>query len=239
MLTVTSKRHGGFTLVELLVGMVIGMTVLAAITQIMVSSNSTNLDTLRMVRFNQEMRSVMNLMTSDIRRAGFNAYAVSQVGQGTTMANPFGGLSVDDVAISTASPGPLSGGCIRYGYDDSSNAATNADGVLNGNEQYGFKLNGGAVQRHTTATACADAGWQALTDTSNLTVTALTFTLQDNLVCQGTAPNAFNGIHDQTVTITFTATSPLVTGLARTLTETVHVRNNRYQYFAAGDCAPT
>lgn len=239
MFTSMGKQCNGFTLVELLVGMVIGVTVMAAITQIMVSSNNTNLDTLRMVRFNQEMRSVMNLMASDIRRGGFNAYAVSQIGQGTTAANPFGGLSIDDVTITTATPGPLTGSCIRYSYDDSSNAATNADGLLNGNEQYGFKLNGGAVQRHTTAATCADAGWQTLTDTANLTVTALTFTLQDNLVCQGTAPNAFNGMHDQTVTITFTATSPLVTGLTRTLTETVHVRNNRYQYFAAGDCVPT
>lgn len=235
MLTVMSKRHGGFTLVELLVGMVIGMVVLAAVTQVMVSSNNTNLDTLRMVRFNQEMRSVMNLMTSDLRRGGFNGFAVSQIGQGSVLASPFAGLTIDDVAVDAANPSPLTGTCLRYSYDDSSNAATNADGALNGSEQYGFRFNGGAVQRHTTAATCADAGWQALTDTTNLTVTALTFTLTDNLVCEGTS----NGIHVQSVTISFTAASPLVTGLARTLTETVRTRNNRYENFAAGNCANT
>lgn len=222
-LAVKTARQAGFTLVELMIGMAVGMVVLAAVTNVLVSSNNTNLDTLRMMHFNQEMRTIMGLIASDLRRAGYNGSAVSLIGQGSA-----GTTSPFQVSVPSANT-------ILYGYDDSSNSATNNDGALNGTESYGIRLSGNVVQRSTDG----GASWQSLSDSNNLTVTALTFTLNDQLVCQGTNPSAFNGMHMQSVQVIFTATSPKVTSLTRTLTETVRTRNNRYEYFAAGNCTPT
>lgn len=232
MLAEIDRRQRGFTLVELMVAMVVGMVVLAAVTNVMVSSNSTNLSTLRMIRFNQELRSVMDLITSDLRRAGGNGLAVARVGTGTT--SPLAAVTVNDATPVAGTP--LAGSCIRYGYeDDSSNVATWADDALNGNEQYGFRLNASALQRSTDTTGCGAGTWQALTDPNNLTVTALTFTVFDHVVCG----SPLNGMHIQTVQIVLTASSPNVPGLTRTLTETVRMRNDRYQYYgpAPGTCA--
>lgn len=230
-----AKRQRGFTLAELTVAMAVGLVVLAGATSALVASNNNNLDNLRLIRLNQELRSLAGLMAADIRRAGYNGGAIALTGQGSTTPSPF-----ETVTIGTMS---TAGDCILYSYDDSSSTALpspNSDGTLNGNEYYGFRLNGNTVQRLSASSAgtCASGTWQALSDPNDVVVTALSFTLTDNEICNATL---YSGMHVQTVTISITARPANIAdmAIARTVTESVRTRNERYQYHAAGNCVNT
>ncbi len=59
----------GFGLVELMIGMVISMIILAAASEVLLSSLSSNRDSIRMARLDQELRQVMTMISRDARRA--------------------------------------------------------------------------------------------------------------------------------------------------------------------------
>jgi prepilin-type N-terminal cleavage/methylation domain-containing protein len=62
-------RQRGFGLVELMVGMVISMIILAAASEVLLSSLTSNRDSIRMARLDQELRQVMTMVSRDARRA--------------------------------------------------------------------------------------------------------------------------------------------------------------------------
>jgi type II secretory pathway component PulJ len=63
------KRQQGFGLVELLVGMGIAMIILAAASTVLLSSLTSNRDSIRMARLDSELRQVMTMISRDLRRA--------------------------------------------------------------------------------------------------------------------------------------------------------------------------
>jgi prepilin-type N-terminal cleavage/methylation domain-containing protein len=69
-------KLGGFTLIELMVAILIGSMVLAAIISLFVTMIKADNDNLKAIRLNQELRAAMSLITRDIRRAGANQNAV-------------------------------------------------------------------------------------------------------------------------------------------------------------------
>lgn len=69
MLTGLKSRQNGFGLVELMIGMVISMIILAAASEVLLSSLTSNRDSIRMARLDQELRQVMTMISRDVRRA--------------------------------------------------------------------------------------------------------------------------------------------------------------------------
>jgi type II secretory pathway component PulJ len=63
------KRQQGFGLVELMIGMGISMIILAAASTVLLSSLTSNRDSIRMARLDQELRQVMTMISRDLRRA--------------------------------------------------------------------------------------------------------------------------------------------------------------------------
>lgn len=63
------KRQQGFGLVELLIGTAISLVILAAASTVMLSSLTSNRDSIRMARLDQELRQVMTMVSRDLRRA--------------------------------------------------------------------------------------------------------------------------------------------------------------------------
>lgn len=62
-------RQSGFGLVELMIGMLVGMIVVAAALSLLTKSMATSNDTIKMSRLDQELRQVMTMLTRDLRRA--------------------------------------------------------------------------------------------------------------------------------------------------------------------------
>jgi prepilin peptidase dependent protein B len=78
-----SSRQRGFTLIELMVGIVVGLIVLSSALAIYLMGVRGSTHTVRAAKLNQDMRTGMTLMVDDIRRAGF----WGEFSQGN--ANPF------------------------------------------------------------------------------------------------------------------------------------------------------
>lgn len=68
---VTAARRGrGFTLIELMVALVIGSIVIGAVFALVLSMMRANRDTIATTKLTQELRSIAQVVGSDLRRAG-------------------------------------------------------------------------------------------------------------------------------------------------------------------------
>jgi prepilin-type N-terminal cleavage/methylation domain-containing protein len=70
------KRQRGMTLIETMVALVIGLIVAGAMLTMMANTLGTGTRTIEMARLQQEMRTVMQLVTRDVRRSAYNAEAI-------------------------------------------------------------------------------------------------------------------------------------------------------------------
>lgn len=66
-----AMRNGGFTIVELMVAITIGLIVLAAVSTVFVSSKANYITQESMARIQESARIAMHLMSRDIRMAGY------------------------------------------------------------------------------------------------------------------------------------------------------------------------
>lgn len=153
-------QQRGLSLIELLVGLAIGLFITAASAALMSSHLRENRALLLEARLMQDLRTAADVITRDLRRAGHWGNATSGVwlqGTTTTLANPYAAI-----APSTAASDAVS---FRYSRDSTENNA------IDSNEQFGFRLRGGALEMLLGA-----GNWQALTDTGTLLVTGFSVT---------------------------------------------------------------
>jgi len=174
------QNQKGFTLVELMVALAIGSTLLAAAVGIYVTTVINSGSVIASSRLNQEMATMMDVMIRDIRRAG---YSGEPAVVGSPTSNSFQEPDVTALAIRTstasATADVTTGSCILYSYD------SDDDGVLDATDLLGFRLNSGVVQmrqngvlanaRHDTCEATTSGTWVDVTDASTISVTQLTF----------------------------------------------------------------
>ena len=64
------------TLIEAMVGVVVGLIVSGAMLAMMANTLGTSTRTIEMARLSQELRSVLQLVTRDVRRSSYNAEAI-------------------------------------------------------------------------------------------------------------------------------------------------------------------
>jgi len=65
------QKNRGVTLIEMLVGLLVGLVVVAAAGSIYISTFRGQTNNTKLVRLNQDLRAMMDIMARDIRRAGF------------------------------------------------------------------------------------------------------------------------------------------------------------------------
>ncbi len=110
-LTAPRRRNGGFSLIELMVAMVIGLIVSGAVLAFTVSSVRANSEYVQAVRLTQELRAVGQFVDSELRRAGYDEAALSYVAStSATEFSDFSPILVDDTADAN---------CVIYAYDRS------------------------------------------------------------------------------------------------------------------------
>jgi Tfp pilus assembly protein PilW len=112
-------RARGFSLVELMVSVLIGMIVVAGAIVLIVAIDRSNSETIQATRIHQELRALSSVVAGEIQRARRLHDPVAAVGQGAPAHAAF-----DWVDTSTA-------GCIVYGYQDTplSDGAVNSEYV--------------------------------------------------------------------------------------------------------------
>lgn len=63
------RRQSGFGLVELMIGLLVGMIIVAAALSLLTTTMASSNDSIKMTRLDQELRQVMTMLTRDLRRA--------------------------------------------------------------------------------------------------------------------------------------------------------------------------
>jgi len=102
-----ASASGGFSLVELMIALVLGLIVVGAVIALVVAILHSNRQTLQSTRLNQELRATLALIANDLRRA-------RAVDDPLTVAMLPGGNPYQAVRASMLS---ADDGCLIYGYD--------------------------------------------------------------------------------------------------------------------------
>lgn len=197
------KSNKGFTLVELLVSMVLGLIVLSGVSYIYITVVVSTSETLKSTKLNTQLMTIMSVMVNDIRRAGYwenSALAPSS-------QNPF---NVEDETILTIfSSNTLivdentdsNGNCILYTYDKNSNNAVDNGAV--DNEFFGFRFAKGSnsVQMATNTSlvshdSCTSSNWSILNEPNLVKITSLTFNPKESECVNSSEPDELDSIHD-------------------------------------------
>jgi len=156
------KQQSGYSLIEIMIGLLIGLIVVAATVNIYISTVGSSSATIKSSRLNHDLDAVMTLMINDIKRAGFWGGARVDADSRT---NPF-------TAATTTVQIPANT-CILYSYD------ADGDAVPDANEFYGFKLESNTIKIRKTGAATADCvndgSWEEFIDGTQLTITTLQF----------------------------------------------------------------
>jgi prepilin peptidase dependent protein B len=170
------KKQTGFTLIEIMIALVVGLIVVAATISIYVATTKSSSDTIKATRLNHDLEAVMTMMINDIRRSGYWGGALIEV---DSRDNPFTAATTN-IQIPTAS-------CILYTYDANNSGANTPNDLtddVEANEYYGFKLENssikmrktGAANTTTAAAGCnASTDWEEFVDSNQLTITTLQF----------------------------------------------------------------
>ena len=212
----------GMSIVELLIGVAIGLFILAGASAMFVSNVTNSRRLLIEARINQDLRATMDLVTRDLRRGGYwgNSLAGTQAtgSASVTQKNPYS--TVTSTGTSQ----------IDYAYTRD----TTENNVLDaGAEQFGFRLN-------TTANAIqmnVGGAWQTLTNTDILSIPTSGFTITPTetiidirAACAKTCTDTLLAptcprVQVRTYNIVLTGTSKTDLAVSRTLRSQVRVRN--------------
>lgn len=208
------------TLVELMIGLAIGLVVTTGCLLLWASQLREERSRLAGTWLTQDLRAALALMTRDLRRAGYWGAAPTAIasGDGPAPANPYAALSTSAGAIA-----------YRYTLDPLEN------GSVDPNEQFGFRLRSGVLEMQL-----GSGNWQALTDSATLVVTtfrvepmAQTLDLSDfcarPCTSAGCPRQELRGLE-----LTIVARLPNDATVTRGVRERVSLRND----LTSGECAP-
>lgn len=233
------RRNAGISLIEVMVAMVAGLVVIGAVLSFTVATIRTNGEAVAVTRVNQELRSLMDVMAREIRRAGFNASATAAIGTGATSTNHSTIESDTSVAGSH---------CILFGYDTPDAGGADSDpGTVGDSEWKGFRrttVSGvGVLQMRTGGAAMTDCSgantWSTISSPRSVDITGLTYSFDGPAVDCGVATDTGTGnqVNVSVRTLTITINGRLVNDptVTRSLRERVRIRADRI--FQTASCS--
>ena len=183
---ITRKQQAGLTLVELMIGLLVGTIIIAGGLRVFTVVIRGQSDNVKLTRLNQDMRAMMDIMVRDIRRAGFvTSYPSNHLS--SLKNNPF--FDATTMGATTDIAVHDTGRCLVYSYnrDEEDNGTASPAGVetplvVDSNERLGFRLSDDKLEmRKSGATNenCTDGHWESITE-PEVEITVLKFTLTEN-----------------------------------------------------------
>lgn len=153
------KCDGGFSLIELLITLLFGSVLLTMVISLYVTGVSTGSNNLKLSHLRADLQSIMALIETDVRRAGYGGddYLVGVSGTKAIDIN-----SNHDCIV------------YYYNHDDST--------TLQSSNKMAFSLQKTSIKFKTNVDPIADSacavssGWTAISDDTFIDITALTFT---------------------------------------------------------------
>ena len=204
----------------MMIALVINALLFTALTAVFIANVRHYNTVVSTSRLNQELQMTMQLMTNDIRRAGYWGNARNDVGTHQNN-NPFTAAGLD-VSISGTN-------CILFSYDHDNNGTLASISSSIDDERYGFRLNNFTVQTRPPGAAfdCAASAssWENVTDPNVVRITALTFTLTQRTITTGPGTK---GITMRSIDITLTGQLAGDSTITKTLTQHIRIRNDKF-----------
>ncbi len=198
-MAMTHQRERGETLTGLLVGLSVGLVVLAAGSTLLTNQLRGHRMALQDSHLHHDLRSAMDWMARELRKAQYSAKAWetrSPTACIDTFCDGFEDFSIED-------------DWIDFSHDRDHNGEQDKD------ECMGFRLSGTVLSAKRSCGASGD--WQAITDRASLEITALSWQLRCELN-QGWLRRA--------VELRLTGQWPGDATRQVSLTQTVHLRND-------------
>lgn len=230
MFVTRSRPSAGLSIIELLIGIAIGLFVLAGATMVASNQLTDNRKLLLETQIQQDLRAAMDIIARDLRRGGFWDNAYTSVGPSAApLTNPY-----SPAGAQSSSP-------TEVYYTMSRNVSTADDNAVGSNEQNGFVLN---TTNQSIDAQLAAGNLQALTDSGVVRITQFTTTVNttpiDLPVCaappcpMSSPPSALNAacggmsrILVRDVTITIAGEAVHDSSVKRSLVNTVRLRNDQ------------
>ena len=152
-------RSRGLSLIELMVGITIGMIVVAGASVMMVTQINEHRRLMLETQVQQDLRAAGDLILRELRRAGYRG----EVAKGVWSPDPLAAAVAASSPYTVMAPNVSTAESTQVQYRYS----VRAPWVFNSaTEQFGFKLDGGVLRFQLGA-----GGWQPLTDPNTLTIT--------------------------------------------------------------------
>lgn len=225
--------HGperGTSIVELLIGIAIGLFIAAGATLLLTSQIGDTRRLLLEAQVQQDLRAAADLMSRDLRRAGYwgNAYRHVWAQTAADVSNPY----QDATSLGTT-------GLVYSRSIDEETGPLGVDaGVVSASERIGFRLN---TTDHMIETLIGGS-WQALTDREVLRVTQFELRLHTQNValpcgapCPASGPGGCPLVqHSRYVTLVISAQAVHDATVQRSLSNTIGLRND----VVALSCSP-
>ncbi|GAB5380390.1 MAG: type II secretion system protein J [Aliiglaciecola sp.] len=157
----------GFSIVELLIAMTLGLSVMAGLTAFTGRLISFNAKTMTLLRLQEELQTIAIFLSREISRSGAIAQAEIQAKNGIkSKGKQWNGFTFSHF------PNESPNSCMLFAYD------RDWDGQLSrtpNNEHYGFRLKNKAIEFRVAGANCDENGWQDLSDPNIVEVTRLQF----------------------------------------------------------------
>lgn len=156
------KVNNGFSLTEILITMLLGSALLTMVISLYVASISTGVKNLQYARLRADLQSIISVMETDIRRAGYGG-SEFMVGSGATKT------------IDTLNDGDQN--CIIYSYNHNNSSSISSANKMG----FRFHADKKEIQFGTgvnpIAANCYTSGyWKALSDKKFIKISSLSFT---------------------------------------------------------------
>ena len=155
--------RGGFTLVELMIAMALGLVVLGAMYGVFTTQSKQFSNQEQIVEMQQNARMAIDIISREIRMAGYNPQRTTGSFTFLLAASESRATNQNNVALT---------------YDEDSDGTEDS----NDSEQVAFRVEGGVLKRFSTGAV----HWQPLVE--NISALDFTYTLNDGTVVQN--PNA-------------------------------------------------
>jgi len=165
-------RQRGLSLIEMMVGITVGMIVVAGASLMMTNQVAEHSRLMLETQVQQDLRAAGDLMLRDLRRAGFWATpdrGVWAPGMAAPASSPYAATSP---AVDTQN-----GSQVTYSYSRADDyvlpiPSTPEDDLIAVDEAFGFRLSNDVLQSLMSGT------WQPLTDPNTLTITGFSVNLR-------------------------------------------------------------
>jgi prepilin-type N-terminal cleavage/methylation domain-containing protein len=230
----SARRDAGFSLVELMVGLVVGLIVAGSALAFTVVTIRSYGENIRSTRLTSDLNDAMNLVVGEMRRAGYDSVSV-------------GRLFTDDVPSSFSSVA-VNGSCLSYSYD---RGVGSPGDTAAASELRAIRLDAstGTLQMDATSSSagCGSTGnWVDLTDPRVVQITAFTPVLTEVPFCtvvdqrpvdpaNPAGAQEYDRVEGEIRELRLTLTGALRAdpSLSRTIENTTRVRADRIEYVIA------